>query len=100
MHIHRNLMQEAITLDPTLKQSVKYWTHVLLCSSRKNIHTPHGGNFYFRRPPTPLEFPFYTVGVACHIGPHPLEFGWVPSGKYFCVKYIVFVAQYYYAKDI
>ena len=24
MHIHRNLMQEAITQDPTLKQSVKY----------------------------------------------------------------------------
>ena len=78
MHIHRNLMQEAITLDQTLKQSVKYLTHLLLCSSRNNIHTPHGGNFYFRHPPPPptrLEFTFYTVGVACHIGPHPLEFG-------------------------
>ena len=28
---------------------------------------------------------------------HPLEFGWIPSGKYIFVKTIVFVTLYYYA---
>ena len=53
--------------------------------------------------PTPLEFPLYTVWGACHNPPVPgisvnFQLGWVPSGKYICVKNIV--ALYYCPQKI
>ena len=56
------------------------------------------GTFTLDPPPTPLEFPLYTEGGACHNPPAPgisvnFQLGLVPSGKYICVKNIV--ALYY-----
>ena len=74
------------------------------------------GMFTLDPPPTPLEFPLYTVEGACHSptppreflsctvgGPNPwnwanFQLGWVPFGKYICVKNIV--ALYYCQQKI
>ena len=68
------------------------------CVVPENIHTPIEGTLFYFRPPHPLEFPLYTVGGVCDSPPAPgicvnFQLGWVPSGKYICVKNIV--ALYY-----
>ena len=64
------------------------------CVVPENIHTSMEGTFTLDPPPTPLEFPVYTVGGACDSPPAPgicvnFQLVWVPSGKYICVKNIV-----------